>query len=439
MTSPFTQDEKIERGAEDSGQYFRYMAEFVGFTQQDAEAIHESRFIMEKYIPEIVSKFYTQLLSYPPTRKHFLRKDGTLDQEYLQLRMHHLTNFWRRTAYGEFDDTYARYVDYVGRAHTSNGADPNIYIPERYVIGQVGFIQHAISEAISKELHELDSDWEVRTLRAWNLLMMVILEMLSRAYGPEREAETYSARATIDQDSVLQLAVEAYELGLGMRTSGETRDVLVARVDEIPDQERKIVQVDDLSIGIFHHHGKWYAVRNSCLHRGGPVATGQLTGETLTCPWHGYQYNLTNGELLTDRKGKLEMYTVEVHDGEVHLCIPEVTRDVIQITIMEDQPSKLGPNEFRLSEITPGRSGLVFVGNESVAVFNVESQFYATDDACTHAGGPLSEGKLEGKTVSCPWHGSCFDVTTGEATCGPAEKPVRTYRISIDGDIGKIE
>jgi nitrite reductase/ring-hydroxylating ferredoxin subunit len=442
MTAPLTQDEKIKQGAEDSGKYFRYMAEFVGFSEHDAEAIHESRFIVEKYIPEIVSKFYIKLLSYPPTRKHFLRQDGSLDQEYLQLRMHHLTNFWRRTAYGEFDDNYARYVDYVGRAHTSHGADPNIYIPERYVIGQVGFMQHAISEAITKELHDFDPDWEVRALRAWNLLMMVILEMLSRAYGHEREAETYATRANIDQDSVLQLAVEAYELGLGMRASGETRDAVVARDEDIPDGERKIVQVGDLSIGVFHHKGKWYAVRNSCLHRGGPVATGSLAGDTITCPWHGFQYDLTNGELLTDRKAKLALYPVEVRNGDIHLSIPVVTREAIEIKILDEAPAspvRLKENEFRLAEVLPGRAKLVFSNGDPVAIFNVEGQFYATADACTHAGGPLSEGELEGKTVFCPWHGSCFDVTTGEATCGPADSPVKTYRVLVDGEIGRVE
>jgi len=145
-----TQDEKIKRGAEDSGRYFRYMAEYVGFSQSDADAIRESGLIIEKYIPDIVAKFYAQLLRYPPTRKYFIRADGSVDQDYLTLRMHHLTNFWRRTASGVYDDEYARYVDYVGRSHTSHGADPNCYIHARYVIGQVGFAQHAISEAISK-------------------------------------------------------------------------------------------------------------------------------------------------------------------------------------------------------------------------------------------------------------------------------------------------
>ena len=70
--------------------------------------------------------------------------------------MRHLTNFWIRTADAIFDDEYARYVDYVGRAHTSHGADPRIYIAERYVIGQVGFLQHAITEILIKELYVMD-------------------------------------------------------------------------------------------------------------------------------------------------------------------------------------------------------------------------------------------------------------------------------------------
>lgn len=443
MTTPLTQDDKIKQGAEDSGRYFRYMAEFVGFTQADADAIHESRFVIEKYIPEIVSKFYTQLLRYPPTREHFLRKDGTLDQEYLQLRMHHLANFWRRTAYGIYDDNYARYIDYVGRAHTSRGADPTIYIPERYVIGQVGFMTHAISEAINKELHDIDPDWEVRALRAWNLLMMVILEMLSRAYGHEREAETYASRGSIDQEAVMQLAVEAYELGLGMRATQEKNDVVVAQTAEVPEGERKIVQVDNLSIGVFHHQGNWYALRNSCLHRGGPVATGRLQGETLTCPWHGYQYNLTSGELLTDPKARLEMYPVEVRNGEIHLQIPTVRRDSIEISILEGGETqlpvtKLKENEFQTSEIKPGKAKLLFLNGEPVAVFNVDGIFYATQDACTHAGGPLSEGKLEDNVIICPWHASCFDVTNGQVMCGPAEEPVKTYRVILEGEIGRV-
>ena len=303
-----TQQEKVKRGAQDSGQYFRYMMDFVGFTEVDAQAVRESGLIIEKHLPNIVADFYTHLLRYPPTREHFLQKDGTVDQDYLQKRMLHLTNFWRRTAGGIFDDEYARYIDYVGRAHTSHGADPNIYIAERYVIGQVGFIQHAISNALHTDLHEFNPDLEGRASRAWNLLLMVILEMLARAYYDEHEAEKPGKLLEINREAMVELAVDTYERGLGLNRPPKYKEIFVASAASIPDGERKIIQVDDLSIGVFHHQGKWFAVRNHCLHRGGPVATGSLVGDVLTCPWHGFQYNLTNGELLVDPATRLETY-----------------------------------------------------------------------------------------------------------------------------------
>ncbi len=141
----------VKRGAADAGKYFRYMADFVGFTSADEQAIMRTKPIVEKHLPAIVGEFYDHLLRYPPTRKVFLKKDGTLDEAYLELRMRHNANFWLRTVEGNYDDDYASYIDYVGRAHTSHGADPSIYIAERYVIGMVGFISHALSQAISSE------------------------------------------------------------------------------------------------------------------------------------------------------------------------------------------------------------------------------------------------------------------------------------------------
>lgn len=444
MAQAFTQEEKIKRGAEDSGRYFRYMAEYVGFSQKDADAIRESGLIIEKYIPDIVAKFYAQLLRYPPTRKYFIRADGSVDQDYLSLRMHHLANFWRRTASGVYDDDYARYVDYVGRSHTSHGADPNIYIHERYVIGQVGFVQHAISEAISKELHEIDPDWETRALLAWTKLMMVILEMLARAYGSERDPDTYAPRGDVNHEAVHDLAVQAYELGLGMRLPSEAREVLVGRVEEITEGERKIVQVENLSIGVFHHKGGWYALRNSCLHRGGPVCTGPLNGDTLVCPWHGYQYNLLDGRLLADSSAALEMYEVEVRDGQVYLQVPLVQKETVELVITdaeEDAPEEpeLKGNEFRVADVPAGKTMLVHVEGEPVVVCNVGGAFYAIHNACTHVGGPLNEGDLDGAKITCPWHGSVFEVTTGKVLRGPATRAPKSYQVVIEGDVGRVE
>ena len=441
MDRSSTPKTQVETSAQEAGRYFRHMAQFVGFTEDDGAAIKESQLVIEKYIPEIVGKFYDHILHYPPTRKYFLNSDESINQEYLQFRMVHLTNFWRRTASGEYDDEYASFVDKVGLAHTSRGADPKVYIAERYVIGQMGFVQHAIGEALRKELHELDPDLEARASRAWNLLLMVLLEMLSRAYSDEHEVEAGELNVSVDTAQVHQLAVDTYERGLGLFRSIEYQDTVVADAANIPNGERLIVQVGDRSIGVFHHGGKWYALRNYCLHRGGPVATGSLEGNTLTCPWHGYQYDVTTGKFLLDPGVGLDTFSVEVSDGKVHLRIPTVTMAVedIQKPAAVSGPQTLAPNQFRPADLRPGKALRLKVGGQAVAVFNVAGTCYATQHDCTHEGGPLSEGDLQGTVITCPWHGSRFEVTTGKLVRGPAQRPLQTFRVTVEGEIGSVE
>ncbi len=474
-----------QQNVADAGRYFRYMAEFVGFGSDDAQAIRKASLIIEKHLPAIIGNFYTNLLQYPPTRKFFLKRDGSVDQAYLELRMYHQANFWRRTAGGVYDDEYAHFVDYVGRAHTSHGADPRLYIAERYVIGMVGFVQHAIIDALQRELHEYNPELEMAAVKAWNKLCMVILEMLSRAYGGEREAAGDEALVSVNAQAVHDLSVQSYEKSLGIGRV-EYRDVLVGAVDEIPDGERKLIEVEGISIGVFHHKGEWYSLRNFCLHRGGPVATGRLMGDNIVCPWHGYTYDVTNGCLLLDPSAKLDTYPVSVKDGQVWLRVPlrldaPVQADFDNLAAAEAAGAvpaadgtgsvspeaaaaaalvagvvvgpdgsvapaaptappapALRPEQFRLADVPPGRTRLVHLNGQPVAVYNIAGEFFATTDACTHAGGPLSEGELKGKEVVCPWHFSCFDVTNGAVTCGPADEPLKTYAVQIEGEIGRV-
>jgi nitrite reductase (NADH) small subunit len=321
-TRPET-DTPVKRGAPDAGRYFRYMAEFVSFTAADEHAIQQTKPIIQKHLPQIVADFYDHLLRYPPTRKFFLKADGTLDEAYLKLRMQHNANFWLRTVEGNYDDDYASYVDYVGRAHTSHGADPHIYIAERYVIGMVGFMSHALSQAIAAELHDTNHDLGDEAVGAWDKLMMVILELLSRAYYNEREQETFDPLVNVDASYVTHLAEEVVAQEIAPREEKSTKRVTVARAEDIPEGGRKIVEVDGISIGVFHHNGNWVALRNSCLHRGGPVCTGTLDGDVLTCPWHGFKYNVNNGQLLIDPKSHLDRFQVLVENGEVQLEIPQ--------------------------------------------------------------------------------------------------------------------
>jgi len=76
------------------------------------------------------------------------------------------------------------------------------------------------------------------------------------------------------------------------------------------------------------------------------------------------------------------------------------------------------------------------VGGCPVLIANVEGDFYAIADTCTHANGSLSSGRLDpaAKTVECPEHAAIFDLKSGEALAYPAERPVAAYRLKVEGD-----
>ena len=80
--------------------------------------------------------------------------------------------------------------------------------------------------------------------------------------------------------------------------------------------------------------------------------------------------------------------------------------------------------------LPPGESTRV-EAEEPIAVFNVDGDFYAIDDTCTHQDASLADGWLEGCAVECPLHASCFDVRTGEVSGPPAKTPVNTHRVLV--------
>lgn len=91
-----------------------------------------------------------------------------------------------------------------------------------------------------------------------------------------------------------------------------------------------------------------------------------------------------------------------------------------------------------VSEIAPGTAKVVTVGGNEIALFNVGGQFYAIDNACPHAGGPLAEGEVRGDTVTCGWHGWSFDIKTGTMKLNPRSK-VSTFPVKIEGNDIYIE
>ena len=90
------------------------------------------------------------------------------------------------------------------------------------------------------------------------------------------------------------------------------------------------------------------------------------------------------------------------------------------------------------NEVPPGTAKVVDIEGHAVALFNVNGTYYAIADACTHRGGSLSEGAVEGTVVTCPWHGATFDVTTGNVLGPPAAEGVAHYNVQVDGNDIKV-
>ena len=87
-----------------------------------------------------------------------------------------------------------------------------------------------------------------------------------------------------------------------------------------------------------------------------------------------------------------------------------------------------------VKDIRPSQMKEVQVDGNDICIVNVEGKYFAINNVCTHEGGPLADGTLDGYEVECPWHGSKFDVRTGEVKNPPAIEPEPAYEVKIDGN-----
>lgn len=86
-----------------------------------------------------------------------------------------------------------------------------------------------------------------------------------------------------------------------------------------------------------------------------------------------------------------------------------------------------------ISEIPSDKMKVVQYKGQAVCLANVAGKYYAIRNVCTHMGGPLAQGKLDGQVVQCPWHGSRFDLATGKVEKGPAQAPEPVYEVKVEG------
>ena len=107
----------------------------------------------------------------------------------------------------------------------------------------------------------------------------------------------------------------------------------VATTDELPqDGDRTIVEVEGVEIALFRHDGSYHALLNYCVHQGGPLCEGDVSGRTVVgdngweyidedrfvrCPWHGWMFDITDGRCVDSEKYRTPTFEVEVEDGDI--------------------------------------------------------------------------------------------------------------------------
>jgi 3-phenylpropionate/trans-cinnamate dioxygenase ferredoxin subunit len=92
----------------------------------------------------------------------------------------------------------------------------------------------------------------------------------------------------------------------------------------------------------------------------------------------------------------------------------------------------------RVEDLPPGSRKVVDVDGTAVAVFNLNGEFFAIEDVCTHDGGELASGELDGEEIVCPRHGARFSVRTGEVTAPPAYEPVYVFPVQVEGGVIRV-
>ncbi len=97
--------------------------------------------------------------------------------------------------------------------------------------------------------------------------------------------------------------------------------VKVAATSDVAPGTGMVAEVNGQAIAVFNVGGTFYAIDNTCLHRGGPVGEGEVEEETVTCPWHGWQYNVKTGACLNNPSATLKSYQVTVDGDDIKLLV----------------------------------------------------------------------------------------------------------------------
>lgn len=188
------------------GYRFEYVAEFMGFGEEDVAAIHGAAGALAPLVPALVDAVYMRLFSYDSTKRHFMPRqsgyDGpvpddleSLTQNHAQIKFRkaHLAKYLERLVTADYNGAMVKYLDVVGKMHTHKAGNPDLNVPLVQMNALMGFVSDALISTILGL--KLERDAEVRTVRAFNKLLWLQNDLITRHYQDAQSMAREMARA----------------------------------------------------------------------------------------------------------------------------------------------------------------------------------------------------------------------------------------------------
>lgn len=172
---------------------FGYLAEFMGLSQSDIDAIHSSASLLAPIVPALVDAVYDKLFEYDATKRHFMpRQYGyeghtpedlaalTQDHEMVKFRKNHLARYLAALVTRPYDGKMVEYLDMVGKIHTAKAGNPEIVVPLVQMNALMGFVSDALINTVFSLDIPVDAKAEV--IRAFNKLLWLQNDLITRHY-----------------------------------------------------------------------------------------------------------------------------------------------------------------------------------------------------------------------------------------------------------------
>ena len=185
----------------DTAYRYQFLTEFIGFGDEDVAAIHAAVGHIAPLIPTLVDQTYERLLSYNATARHFIPRqhgyDGAVPDSVeslsandgqIQFRKEHLRRYLMQLVGHAYNDKMVQYLDMVGKIHTPKAGNQTIDVPLIQMNALMGLLSDMLVETISSL--DIDSETKLRTLRAFNKLLWIQNDLITRHYQQNNQETT---------------------------------------------------------------------------------------------------------------------------------------------------------------------------------------------------------------------------------------------------------